>query len=233
MSDTSAPVLAFYDFDGTLASSNVVTRCAYFARRHPSKLAAGWRFAKLLAGVPLWIGLDLCSRRLFNEVFYRQYRGLRRDWLERQAEEMFEQEIRPKIYPGARDLVERDRKAGCRLVLVSGGLDFALAPAARYFGFDDLISNRLVFREGAATGEVIPPLLAEKQKVEAIRRFCAQYNVGTNRAKAYSDSLSDRPMLEAVGHPAAVNPSRGLRRAAEQRGWPILDLKGSPDGRQS
>jgi HAD superfamily hydrolase (TIGR01490 family) len=219
--------LAFYDFDGTLASSNVVTRYAFFARNHPAKVEAAWRYGKVLAGVPLWLGLDAVSRRLFNEVFFRQYRGMRRDWLVSQSEALFEQEIRPKVFAGARDLLERDRQQGCRLVLVSGGFDFDLAPFVREFGFDNLISNLLEFENGVATGRVVAPLLAEDEKVNAIRRHCAEYNVEAARAKAYSDSFSDLPMLEVVGSPAAVNPDRRLRRIAVERGWPVLDLRGS------
>jgi HAD superfamily hydrolase (TIGR01490 family) len=222
----NAGSLAFYDFDGTLVSSNVVTRYAFFAKNHPAKLQAAWRYGKVVAGVPLWLGLDAVSRRLFNEVFFRQYRGLRHDWLVSQAEALFDEEIRPKVFAGTARLLEDDRAQGHRLVLVSGGFDFDLAPFVREFGFDDLISNRLEFDNGFATGRVIPPLLAEAEKVNAIRRYCAEYNVDAARAKAYSDSLSDLPMLEVVGLPAAVNPDRRLRKIAIERGWPVLDLRG-------
>lgn len=216
---------AFYDFDGTVVSSNVVTRYAHFAKNHPSRLQACWRYGKLLATVPVWIGLDIYSRRLFNEIFYREYRGLSESWLRDEAERLFEREVRPKVFPGAKAHLDADHRAGYRLVLVSGGLDFAIAPAVRYFGFDDVIANRLVYENGIATGQVAPPLLAEEAKVEAIRSYCRQYNVETAQSKAYSDSLSDLPMLEAVGLPAAVNPQRRLRRVAVERDWPILDLK--------
>ncbi len=216
---------AFYDFDGTLVSSNVVTRYAYFAKHHPSRLEAFLRYTKLLLTVPLWLALDAYSRRLFNEIFYREYRAMRLDILNEQSERMFANDILPKVYPGAKPLIEADRAAGFRLVLVSGGLDFAIAPAVEYFGFDDLIANRLVFEDGVATGDLAPPLLAEQEKVAAIERYCREYNVDTARSKAYSDSLSDLPMLEAVGVPAALNPDRRLRKVAVERGWPVLDLK--------
>ena len=86
--------VAFYDFDGTLVSGNVVTRYGWFAKRHPVNVVAAWRYGRALAGVPLWLLLDAFSRRLFNVVFFRQYKGLRESWLRSQACELFESEIR-------------------------------------------------------------------------------------------------------------------------------------------
>lgn len=217
--------LAFYDLDGTLVSSNIVVRYAYYAQRHPSRVEALWRYSKLLVSVPRYIALDLYSRRRFNVVFFREYRGLKREWLAELAESLFEEVILPTIHRGARALVERDRAEGRHLVLVSGELDFALAPVVRYFGFDDAITNSLVFNDGVATGEVAAPLIAEREKVEAMKRLSLERGVELADAKAYSDSLSDVPMLEAVGYPAAANPEWRLRRLAAQRGWPILDLR--------
>jgi HAD superfamily hydrolase (TIGR01490 family) len=217
--------LAFYDFDGTLVASNVVRRYAFFARHHPSKLKAVLKCSKLAASVPLLVGLDFYSRRLFNEYFYREYRGMRREWLLGLGDRLFREEIQPSIYAGSKDLVEADRSQGFRPVLVTGELDFALVGVSRYFGFDAVISNALVYEKGAATGEVAAPLIAGDQKVKAIQRFCRQRGVEPAQCKAYSDSFSDAPMLESVGHPVAVNPDRRLRRVAQRRGWPIVTFK--------
>ncbi len=217
---------AFYDFDGTLASSNVVTRYFFFARRAPGWADRIRRSVITVGGVPYWLWLDRRSRRLFNEVFFRQFRGLRLDWLESRTNDLYESEIRPKVYAGSKSLVQRDRDAGLMTVLVSGGLDFELRPAAHDLGFDHLLANRMCFEDGVATGEIEPPLLAEQGKMEAIADFCRRYNVETAESKAYSDSLSDAPMLEAVGHPTAVNPDGQLAALAARRGWPVLITKG-------
>jgi HAD superfamily hydrolase (TIGR01490 family) len=216
---------AFYDFDGTLASSNVVTRYFFFARHAPGLFDRLRRSAIAVGGVPYWLWLDSRSRKLFNEVFFRQFRGLRRDWLESQAEALYAREMAPKVFAGSAELIRKDREEGFTAVLVSGGLDFELAPAARELGFDHLLANRMLFRQGVATGEIQPPLLAGEGKTEAIAEFCRRYNVETTQSKAYSDSFSDAPMLEHVGIPAAVNPDTRLRALAAERGWPVLSTK--------
>ncbi len=222
--------IAFYDLDGTLVSSNIVVRYAFYARNYPSKIRAVLKYSKLVASVPFLIGLDFYSRRLFNEVFYRQYRHMNKDWLKERAEVLFEEVVRPTVYPGAQALLEEDRAKGYRLVLLTGELDFIAGPVVSFFGFDALICNSLVYQNGTATGEIVPPLIAEKEKVQALMKVCRQYNIEPARSKAYSDSFSDVPMLEAVGEPVAVNPDRRLRRVAADRGWRVLDLKRSENG---
>ncbi len=221
--------VAFYDFDGTLVSGNVVTRYAWLARRHPDRVQALWRYGKALLGVPLWLALDLVSRRLFNIVFFRQYRGLEQAWLCAQARKMFEAVIAREQFRYSKDRVALDKADGYRTVLVSGGLDFALAPAAEYFEFDDMLANRMAFRDGIATGQIVPPLLAGDTKATILREYAESHGFDMTDARAYSDSGSDIPMLEAVGAPVATNPDSRLRRAAVANRWEILDLNESPN----
>ncbi|MGH9397486.1 MAG: HAD family hydrolase [Terriglobia bacterium] len=220
----SAPI-AFYDFDGTLVSGNIVTRYAFFVRRLPQRARSYWKLFRLMAGVPGYLMLDHVSRRRFNQVFFKEYRGMSKDWLEGQAQALFAQVIRPSVYAGAKEMIDADRTQGFRVVLVSGELDLALGPVMGYFGFDGMVSNSLVFERGVATGEVASPLIAEDAKVKAMAEVCERHHADLRTAKAYSDSFSDMPMLEAVGFPCAVNPDARLRAAAASRGWPVRELR--------
>ena len=217
--------LAFYDFDGTLTSGNIVRRYAYFTLRQPSRSRAALKFSKLLLSIPSWLAMEFRSRRRFNEVFFREYRGMREQVLREQSQQLFDEKILPSIYPDTQLLLEEDRSQGYLPVLVSGELDVALEQVIRYLGFHAVICNHLVYRDGIATGEVVAPLIAEEEKVRAMERMCAEHGTEMKQSRAYSDSFSDLPMLEAVGTPAAVNPDRRLKRVARERGWTILDLK--------
>ena len=228
-----SPKLAFYDFDGTLTSGNIVKRYAYLAWRDPSRLRAAVKYAKTVVSIPSWLMLESRSRREFNKVFFRGYRGMHEVLLRVQARELFEEEILPSIYADARKLLTEDLLHGYLPVLVSGELDFALDRVVKYLGFQAAICNRLVFKKGIATGEVETPLIAEEEKVRAMERLCQQYGTELKQCKAYSDSFSDLPMLEAVGIPVAVNPDRRLKRVARKRAWTILKLKGGIDVRRS
>jgi HAD superfamily hydrolase (TIGR01490 family) len=140
------------------------------------------------------------------------------------AEELFDQVIRPKIYPRARDLIDESRRAGCSQVLISGALDFTLKPLAEYLGVDHYIANRLEFSEGYATGKLAKPFVGGATKSEIMRSFAKAHDVDLAESWAYSDSYSDFPMLAVVGHPTAVNPDFRLLRVARSYDWPVLDL---------
>ena len=93
------------------------------------------------------------------------------------------------------------------------------------FGVDDYVANRLEFVNGVATGRLLPPVLASATKASWIRTYAEKHNINLSDSYAYSDSMSDLPMLSIVGHPAAVNPDMRLRQTALHHDWPILNLK--------
>src|SRR5438128_10835193 len=216
---------AFYDLDGTLLSCNLVTMHAYYARNERSLLKSVYQITKVVLSVPLLFGLDLYSRSLFNVFAFRAYRGMHRDRLIGLADDLFEVTLKPSIFPGAEALIHRTRNLGYRNVLVTGTLDFTIRPIALHFGIEEVICNRLEFRNHIATGRSLPPLLAEVEKARSIREYAAQEGIDLSQSCAFSDSFADVPMLSAVGYPVATNPTRRLRRVALEKNWPILELK--------
>lgn len=215
---------AFYDVDGTLIKANIVHAFAYYAFNMPTITESFVKTAKTVASLPLFFIADKLSRKAFNELFYRYYRGMSQDRLIVLAEEMFEEVIKPTIYPGAQDLIDESRRAGCRQVLLSGGLDFAVKPLADYLGVDDYIANKLEFSEGYATGRLEKPFVAGATKAVIMRDYAARHGLDLARSWAYSDSYSDYPMLAVVGNPTAVNPDFRLKATARSYDWPVIDL---------
>jgi HAD superfamily hydrolase (TIGR01490 family) len=220
---------AFYDVDGTLIKINIVHAFAYYQARHPSLLESAMRTIKTGASIPVFWAADKLSRKWFNEIFYRQYEGASEDRLVVLAEELFEDVIKPNIYPRAKDLIEDSRRAGVRQVLISGALDFTMKPLARYLGVDDLIANRLEFVDHYATGKLQKPFVAGATKADIMRAYAKEHAIDLAESWAYTDSFSDYPMLAVVGHPTACNPDFRLRSLARSYDWPVLDLDEEPE----
>jgi HAD superfamily hydrolase (TIGR01490 family) len=216
---------AFFDVDGTLVRTNIVHAYAYYAMNRGSLRGIVARTAGTVAGIPVFGALDLLNRKVFNDFFYRSYAGLSEDRLLTLAEDLFEDVLRPAIFDEAQDLIDEARRAGCRIVLVSGALDFTIEPLGRHLGADDVLANKMQFVGGRATGKVIPPIIEGANKANVIREYCARQKVALDQSFAYSDSFSDYAMLAVVGRPTAVNPDLRLRQVARAYNWPVLDLR--------
>ena len=168
---------AFYDVDGTLIKINIVHAFAYYQARHASLIESAVRTIKTGASIPVFWAADKLSRKWFNEIFYRQYEGASEDRLVVLAEELFEDVIKPNIYPRAKDLIDDSRRAGVRQVLISGALDFTMRPLARYLGVDDLIANSLEFVDHYATGKLKKPFVAGATKADIMRAYAKEHSI--------------------------------------------------------
>ncbi|NLU83362.1 HAD-IB family hydrolase [Rhodococcus sp. HNM0569] len=129
--------------------------------------------------------------------------------------------VDPLVYAEAADLVADHKASGHDVVIVSASGEEVVTPIAAALGADRSIATRLTVEDGRYTGEVEFYAYGEG-KVEGIRALADEFGYDLERCYAYSDSITDLPMLEAVGHPTAVNPDRALRRTANEKGWPVL-----------
>jgi HAD superfamily hydrolase (TIGR01490 family) len=216
---------AFYDLDGTLVRTNLVHAFAFTARNQQGVLKSVTKTAYTLASVPMFIAADFWNRRLFNDLFFVRYRGESEDRLRAMAQELFDTVLKPSIFPGAYELIDKSRQLGLRQVIVTGALDLTVQPLARHLKIDDYVTNRLEFVDGYATGRLLPPIMAAATKASWMRIYAEKESLNLSDCYGYSDSLSDLPMLSVVGHPTAVNPDIRLRSTALQHDWPVLDLR--------
>jgi HAD superfamily hydrolase (TIGR01490 family) len=216
---------AFYDLEGTLVSTNLVHTLGFYARNQQGLLRSLRKTATTVLSIPLFAATDQYSRKVFNDLFFKRYRGETEDRLRFFAEELFETVLKPAVFPGAFELIEKSRSLGLRQVCVTGALDFSVEPLMKHLGIETYVSNRLEFVNGIATGRLLPPVLAAATKASWIRNYAEQEGINLSESYAYTDSMSDLPMLSIVGHPAAVNPDMRLKQTALHHDWPILNLK--------
>jgi len=137
------------------------------------------------------------------------------------VEETLHDIVDPLIYAEATKLIASHRERGDDIVVVSASGAEVVAPIAEMIGATHTVATRMVTHNGRYTGEV-EFFCAGENKALAAQELAQQRGYDLQRCWAYSDSITDLPLLEAVGHPTAVNPDRALRREALQRGWPTL-----------
>ena len=223
MSAEEKKTAAFFDVDGTIVSTTIVH---YYVQFRSSLLPSFFR--------PFWITwfalkvvyyffLDKVSRARFNRVFYRNYRGLNAEDVKQLAGGQFETYVHPKLFPAALDCVREHQSRGDLIVLVTGSLDFIIQPLTDYLQADAALTVQLEEAHGKFTGELTTLPLSEEEKGRAIQTFVEQHNVDLAASYAYGDSRADLPMLECVGNPIVVNPSKGLRQVAIESGWEISE----------
>ncbi len=132
--------------------------------------------------------------------------------------------IDPTIYAEAVDLIADHHSAGRDVVIVSSSGSEVVEPIGEILGADHVIATRMVVDDGRFTGEIAFYAYGPN-KAEAVRELAAERGYDLAGSFAYSDSFTDVPMLEAVGHPYAVNPDKPLRAEAVRREWPVLDFE--------
>lgn len=127
-----------------------------------------------------------------------------------------------RVRPESRKLIKMHHEASRDTWIVSASPQEIVEPLARSLGMTGAIGSRGRVVAGHYTGELDGPFVYGAGKVEAIEKLAADRGYDLERSYAYSDSVSDLPMLECVGHPVAVNPDSELEEVAHERGWPVV-----------
>jgi HAD superfamily hydrolase (TIGR01490 family) len=215
---------AFFDLDKTIiaTSSTLALGRAFYAaglisRRAVAKGAYA-RFVYHLGGV------DGDRMEKLRDGLASTVTGWDADQVRTIIADALIEAINPLVYDEAAALIEEHQLAGRAVVIVSSSGDEIVAPIGQMLGADHVVASRMVVADGRYTGGIdfyaFGPF-----KAEAMHELADTYGWDLDDCYAYTDSCTDVPMLEAVGHPYAVNPDRGLRREATSREWPILEFK--------
>jgi HAD superfamily hydrolase (TIGR01490 family) len=213
---------AFFDLDRTLLRrSSALALAPAFRRRgiitrRMMIEAAAWQVLFMLRGAS-----HEAVRRAAEDGLVLLRGHTPEDMRELVAESM-ETVLRPLVYAQSLDLVEVHRRRGEPVYIVSATLQEIVQAIADDLGFDGALGTVCEVVDGRYTGKAIRALHAEA-KADCIRSL--EHDLGASTA--YSDSHTDLPFLEAVGHPVAVNPDRALRKIAAARSWPIMEFRGA------
>lgn len=210
---------AFFDLDKT-----VISRSSTLALSRPLYRAGMVSRGQLLRGayaqlVYLLVGADEGKMERLKEGMLQLTKGWDRAQVERLVEDVILEVIDPYVYAEALDLMELHRSEGRRIYIVSSSPEEVVRPLARHFGVSGVIATRAAIGEdGKYTGE-LEFYAYGPHKADAIREMAVREGIDLARSYAYSDSITDLPMLELVGNPVAVNPDRELTRVAREREW--------------
>ena len=218
-----AQAAAFFDLDRTLLRrSSALALAGSFRER-------GLISRRQLAKAAVW-QLLFVARGASHEAVRRVaedgllvLRGSTPDELRELVATALEPVLRPLVYQEPLELVEHHRAIGEPVYIVSATLQEIVQHIADDLRFDGAIGSTCEIVDGVYTGRTLRAAHGAG-KADALRALAAAEGLDLAESTAYSDSYSDVPFLEAVGHPIAANPDRKLRRIAAERGWPVVEF---------
>lgn len=214
---------AFFDLDKTIiakSSALAFSRPFYAGGLLSRRAVLRSAYAQFMFAIG---GADHDQLEKMRSYLTQMVTGWEAQTVRQVVDETLHQIIDPIVFDEAVDLIEQHRAAGRDVVIISASGTEVVEPIGRLLGADHVIATELVVEDGKYSGEVARYVYGP-QKASAIRDLAQANGYDLDASYGYSDSETDAPMLEVVGHPFAVNPDKGLRRIAEERGWPILNF---------
>lgn len=212
-------IAALFDVDGTLIERNSASlymshlrRTGQARRRDVARTL--WYLLQYKLGL-----LDIQNALATSMTWVR---GRDEAAMAEDCRQWYAQEVRAFVFPAMAKLVEAHRDAGHLPVILTSATRYLAEPLGADLGIRHHLVSQLVVRDGRFTGEAVLPVCYGKGKVWWAERFAAEHGVDLAASYFYTDSITDLPVLDRVGHPRVVRPDPRLRRVAQQRGWPIL-----------
>jgi HAD superfamily hydrolase (TIGR01490 family) len=211
---------ALFDMDKTLIRKNTATLYKQYERDLGE---APWTD---LVQLYFWLfqySLGLIDAEKTALRALSQYRGMTEAKLIERCEDWYPTYVKAHVSGEGISAVERHRNAGDFLVIVTASTRYASTPLANDLKMHAIVATELELEpSGTLSGRFIAPLCYGTGKIERTERLLRDKSLELKDAAFYTDSISDLPLLEAVGEPYVVNPDPRLKRVAEKRGYPIL-----------
>ncbi|NYE95548.1 HAD superfamily hydrolase (TIGR01490 family) [Psychromicrobium silvestre] len=216
---------AFFDVDNTLmrgASLFHLARKMYQKKAFTLRQVAGfaWKQAKFIVR-----GEDMDDIHSVQDSALTLAAGIKADFVTNVGEEVYDEMIASKIWPGTRALAEQHLRVGRKVWLVTATpIEVAEVIASR-LKLTGALGTVGEIKDGFYTGRLVGDILHGPAKAVALRALAEREGLDLERSWAYSDSYNDIPLLTSVGHPVAINPDAKLRRHARDNNWPIYDFR--------
>jgi len=211
--------LVFFDVDDTLVNGQTQEILGSYLYKN-GKVSIVF-VIKILFYFLMWrIGIVKNVVPLRKEA-YRVIRGWEVSEVENLVKECFSKNIRTRIFPQALDLIKDHQTKGHEVILISGSIDSLLRIIKEFIGTNFAIGTVLEIKDNKYTGEVLGSVIHGESKAKAILKFISENDFSLEGSYAYSDDVSDVPLLRLVENPMAVNPNKKLRKIAQLEGWPI------------
>lgn len=215
-----APTAAFFDLDKTIiASSSALAFSRPFLQQGLINRRAALKsaYAQLLFALS---GADADRTERLRAEISRMCAGWDVSQVKAIVGETLHDVVAPLVYAEAAEAIERHKAEGRDVIVLSATGEEVVRPIAEMLGIGHSMGSRMEIVDGRYSGKVDFYCYGEYKAIAA-RDIAAERGYDLADCHAYTDSSTDLPLLEAVGHPHVVNPDRALRRIALERGWPV------------
>lgn len=212
---------AFFDIDGTLLAVHSAPHYARYMRRHGR---ARRRDLLRTAYYLLQYRLNLLDMERALERASELIVGQSEEEIAAFSKQWYEEEMRRYLVPAVCGLLRQHQERGDAVALLSTTTSYLAGPIAQDLGVEHALVTRLEVRDGHFTGRADGPICYGRGKVYWAKQFAKEHDVALADSYFYTDSVTDVPVLELVGHPRIVQPDRLLRREATRRGWSVVPI---------
>ncbi|AKU18338.1 HAD-IB family hydrolase [Luteipulveratus mongoliensis] len=217
-----ADIGAFFDLDGTIVAGYTAT-AFWNDRVRNREVGLGEMATTIVAAIDgALLGGDPTK---MGDVSVESLRGHSEDELVEFGERLFVQKTAATIRTQSRDLIRAHLRMGHTVVVASAATRFQIGPIAHDLGITNILCTEVEVEDGIFTGQLAGPMLWGEPKARAVRKFARDNGIDLPASYAYANGDEDIAFLSSVGQPHALNPQRGLREAATQQKWTILEMR--------
>jgi HAD superfamily hydrolase (TIGR01490 family) len=217
---------AFFDLDKTLLPGSSLFPLAremyrqrYFGPRDIARLA-GDQLRYRALGTEVTGAMERARAASLEAI-----RGRRPEDVIEVGRSVAREELVPRLYPQAVELLSRHKRAGREVYIASSSPEDYIALLAEELDIDGVVGTRAEVAAGRYTGRLDGPMVHGPEKAARVEKLAGERDIDLSRSWAYSDSINDLALLELVGNPVAMNPERRLAAVARKRGWQVLDFR--------